>query len=828
MRVSVKILRFFLLVYSPLIFLSCGEKIPRWIESPYEGFNPAYYIVGVGSGANKNEADASARAEIIKQIKVNIKEIVEGKIESSSTFGYDEKDKDKSWIVEKIRKYAETEAEGILEGAIIKERYFDRKREIWYSLAILNKSEFAKKLKSEISEKDSEILLKIKNLQDTRDASYITSKISEIERAIEELKSKLLLIQTLGERTIKIASDEFVNRIKEMLKRAKMMIKGEEKFSNIIAPIELKIKLTDENGLPIQNVPMKVEIKTPIGERVIIDIITDQNGEAKVLHNVFLKPGENDIRVIPNLPYMDGVMEVFKIWISYEKPVIVRSKYDVLKENMKRCLHKEGIKTFEDDKIQKDDKIREVEGSTIIIQGDIYYDEVYTGKDFRGDNLIIAQSTLAIRAETEDGFVLFEKVISEKGIGKSSEEAKEKAIKRAITKICGVQPQDISEITEREKKEISEKEFRKVEAEKGYKVRIISPENGFITEQGKIEVVVEVPRKPGYLKINGEVVASISGDRMRLLTARLLTAREVEKDNIVVEREKDDIGKDRKSDYEKNLYVKKEVYITQGENKIYAEFVSEDGKEISSDTIFVFRKGGSQKKSYIIAVGISKYTDEKLNLKFADKDAETFAESMAKAIQNSEKIVIKNEEATREKIIKEILSIAERIKEGDRVIIFFAGHGLKHKITGTYYFATFDTTEQNIPERALVWADINEIIRYIVKSGGIPIIFLDTCYSGTQSIPTDLANQLTQYENIFIISSSSPGELSFESDELKQGLFTYAILKGISEGDLNQDRKITVAEFFSFISDKVKEFSEGKQNPFFRSSGRDIPLIVAP
>ncbi len=63
-----------------IVSQNCGSKrFPDWIENPYKEFKSSEFIVGVGAGYDKDGADNSARADIIKQIQVKIKETFEEK-----------------------------------------------------------------------------------------------------------------------------------------------------------------------------------------------------------------------------------------------------------------------------------------------------------------------------------------------------------------------------------------------------------------------------------------------------------------------------------------------------------------------------------------------------------------------------------------------------------------------------------------------------------------------------------------------------------------------------------------------------------------------------
>ena len=111
-------------------------------------------------------------------------------------------------------------------------------------------------------------------------------------------------------------------------------------------------------------------------------------------------------------------------------------------------------------------------------------------------------------------------------------------------------------------------------------------------------------------------------------------------------------------------------------------------------------------------------------------------------------------------------------------------------------------------------------------------MFLDTCHSGqlgknlftfarrgnTASIDdaSEAIRELTSDENGVVIMSASTGaESSVEHTDWGHGAFTMALIEGLERhaADLNDDGIIHLRELDYFISDRVKELTEGIQHP---------------
>jgi uncharacterized caspase-like protein len=93
-------------------------------------------------------------------------------------------------------------------------------------------------------------------------------------------------------------------------------------------------------------------------------------------------------------------------------------------------------------------------------------------------------------------------------------------------------------------------------------------------------------------------------------------------------------------------------------------------------------------------------------------------------------------------------------------------------------------------------------------------MFIDACYSGqtrggdvllANAKPVALKADKNAYPpNFTVITASANDQISSSSSELKHGIFSFYLMKGMEgEADANQDGKITVGEMQDYLSDKV-------------------------
>jgi uncharacterized caspase-like protein len=120
---------------------------------------------------------------------------------------------------------------------------------------------------------------------------------------------------------------------------------------------------------------------------------------------------------------------------------------------------------------------------------------------------------------------------------------------------------------------------------------------------------------------------------------------------------------------------------------------------------------------------------------------------------------------------------------------------------------------------------------------GKAIFFLDTCHSGNvlgngrkSSIYDigEIVRELTSAENGVVVFSSSTGrQYSYESESWGNGAFTKALIEGMEgAADYHGKGKITHKMLDLYMSDRVKELTDGEQSPVTQAPGGvpDFPI----
>lgn len=275
------------------------------------------------------------------------------------------------------------------------------------------------------------------------------------------------------------------------------------------------------------------------------------------------------------------------------------------------------------------------------------------------------------------------------------------------------------------------------------------------------------------------------------------------------------------------------VSLRPGKNIIMV--TAYDNEHLStSKTITVYRE--SEKGAIWAAViGINKYKDPKLSLKYARNDAEAFATYLRSNMgMESDHIFQLYDEKATLRNIKSVLGTQLRQranKPEDSIFVFFAGHGAPEQSASARdedkvrkYILPHDSEVEDLYATALQMDEIGNLFGDI--SAQRIIFIIDSCYSGAGGgrtilaprgraiLSEDFLSRLSQGKGRIILTSSKPGELSEESDELKHGYFTFCLLEGLKgKADINGDGIIDIDEISLYLNKTVPEKTSGKQHP---------------
>ncbi len=311
-----------------------------------------------------------------------------------------------------------------------------------------------------------------------------------------------------------------------------------------------------------------------------------------------------------------------------------------------------------------------------------------------------------------------------------------------------------------------------------------------------------------------------------------------------------------------NKEVEEMVELNEGLNKVEVSCINGSYQESFRALTYILNEKPVKRNLYYLGFGVSKYKDTELNLDYADKDVKDL-ERVLKQMEGKgfAKVYSKtylNEEVTQHAIhdAKEFLKQA---KVDDILVLFIAGHGMHSRdIEANYYFLTSQSRIDNIESEAIEFESFEDLLSGIRLRS--KLFLIDACESGeldefdelsemrkseisklnekagikSRGIKKEIMqrsnksgrkylynrnryiyNDLTRRSGAIVFSSSKGNELSYESREMENGLFTEYITRALStvEADENKDGVVSVRELRGYVALNVSEISNGLQNP---------------
>ncbi|MCB0469758.1 MAG: caspase family protein, partial [Flavobacteriaceae bacterium] len=175
------------------------------------------------------------------------------------------------------------------------------------------------------------------------------------------------------------------------------------------------------------------------------------------------------------------------------------------------------------------------------------------------------------------------------------------------------------------------------------------------------------------------------------------------------------------------------IKLLQGNNNISVIALDSKGFESDPETFSVINQEVSQKPVvHYVGIGVSKYVNSSMDLRYADKDVRSIAEYLGTKFENRITIdTLTNGQVTKENIANLKLKLMNT-NINDIVIVSFSGHGLVDD-DFNFYFATHDINFDNPEARGLSYEAMQDLL------SGIParrkLLLLDACHSG--EIDTD-------------------------------------------------------------------------------------------
>lgn len=254
-----------------------------------------------------------------------------------------------------------------------------------------------------------------------------------------------------------------------------------------------------------------------------------------------------------------------------------------------------------------------------------------------------------------------------------------------------------------------------------------------------------------------------------------------------------------------------------------------------------------------LVVGISKHRDSSINLNFADRDATGFADFLGTGrgpagFAGDKLRVLLNDRATRSALSSGLESFLAGAEENEVVVLFYAGHGAPGREADgaqRLYLIPHDVRVENVAGSAYPMSAVLQLLSS-VRARHL-IVFVDACHSGgiggedvaalgqkrrLEHEETDINKEFLRRvghaaPSRVVFASAERNQVAFEPVELRAGVFTYYLQKGLKgAADEDGDHVVTLGELLEYVRSGVRHYTKGRQVPAISATSfdRDLPL----
>lgn len=217
---------------------------------------------------------------------------------------------------------------------------------------------------------------------------------------------------------------------------------------------------------------------------------------------------------------------------------------------------------------------------------------------------------------------------------------------------------------------------------------------------------------------------------------------------------------------------------------------------------------------YALMIGVWKYDDEEVvDLDFAHNDAiDIFNLYNNKPFSPYDRVVVRTitENVYRDSIANALIDMSSMVNPEDMMLVFISAHAFidEDKLM-------IAPQDYNLYENAKI-ISLLDLIRWMSKARCPKFMSLDVCHAGQSSFDVLEAVSLLGQENIqnfALLISAKPYQSAHELPELKHGALSQCVIEAFKDGkaDYNGDGMISLPELNAYVSFKVNEITDGKQ-----------------
>jgi uncharacterized caspase-like protein len=269
------------------------------------------------------------------------------------------------------------------------------------------------------------------------------------------------------------------------------------------------------------------------------------------------------------------------------------------------------------------------------------------------------------------------------------------------------------------------------------------------------------------------------------------------------------------------------------------------------------RHEAAKGRLFLLAVGVSNFkiagtpaargTEP---LRYPRRDASAVVRALSghnAAFESVQSALLLDEQATKPAILAQVRQFADAIvrremqpgAERDVLLVYLSGHGTRFTGEAEFYFWNWEL----VPTRDEMERTGLSLVEFAEIATAVPaevVLIIDACHSGMsgsnmmQSLdPQELARriQAIHERGMYVINASSADQVSFESQQLRHGLFTRALLQALRTPRFASGPRgaVSMLSLMSAVQSLVPRLAQqlgGRQMPVCRLYGDLLPLTI--
>jgi formylglycine-generating enzyme required for sulfatase activity len=255
-------------------------------------------------------------------------------------------------------------------------------------------------------------------------------------------------------------------------------------------------------------------------------------------------------------------------------------------------------------------------------------------------------------------------------------------------------------------------------------------------------------------------------------------------------------------------------------------------------------------EKYALLVAVHKYakTSELRELHYPERDMDDLARVLRAGGYRPENVVLLTQTAgaddsrflpTSDHIRKELTALLRDREQADSVLVAFAGHGVQFRGSDESYFCPADAR----PDDKATLLPLNEVYQALAKCPArFKLLLSDACRNDPISAVSRRASVNLESKTrpqvlrppggVAALFSCSEGEIAFENDGLKHGVFFHFVIEGLGgAADFDKDGQIILEELSGYAKRRVLDFVRAeydgvRQMPVLKGEFGGLPVLV--